>query len=184
MKRSFKIIIVCIAIVLSGINMSYAQNGHRFLYGKPGYAGNISFAIGKDFIQGSTVDLLTSHGYSFGNGLYLGMGTGLSVNLVSGDGIGTFMTVPVFADMKYSFMDRRVSPFIALKAGVGMYTAYDYLPLCLYLAPSVGIDIGRFSIGINYVYERNTARVVESGDLVSLTAKIFDKLQFGVTYNF
>lgn len=182
MKKTLKIIAVGIATILLGINMSYAQDGHRFLYGEPGYAGNISLAIGKDFIQGSTADLLTSHGYSFGNGLYLGMGTGLSVNFDGGEGI--FTTVPIFADMKYSFMDKKISPYIALKVGVGMYTAYDYLPLCLYLAPSVGIDIGRFSIGINYVYERNTARVVESGDLVSLTAKIFDKLQFGVTYNF
>ena len=183
MKKTCKITI-CIIAPLLFASVSYAQDGHKFLYGKPGYAGNISFAIGKDFIQGSTVDLLTSHGYSFGNGLYLGMGTGLSVNLVSGDGIGTFMTVPIFADMKYSFMDRRVSPFIALKAGIGMYTAYDYLPLCLYLAPSVGIDIGRFSIGINYVYKKNTERVVESGALVPLTAKIFKKLNFGIPYNF
>lgn len=180
MKKTFKITVCTVALLLFA-SASYAQDGHRFLYGEPGYAGNISFAIGKDFIQGATVDLLTSHGYSFGNGLYLGMGTGLSV-IIDGDGV--FPAIPIFADMKYSFLDRKVSPYVALKAGVSMDTGYDYLPICLYLAPSVGIDIGRFSISVNYVYERNTARVVESGDLVSLTAKIFDKLQFGVTYNF
>ena len=106
MKRSFKIIAVCIAAILSGINMSYAQDGHRFLYGKPGYAGNISFAIGKDFIQGATVDLLTSHGYSFGNGLYLGMGTGLSV-IIDGDG--------VFPAYEIQFLGQESKPLCSIK---------------------------------------------------------------------
>ena len=157
MKRSFKIIAVCITAILSGINMSYAQDGHRFLYGKPGYAGNISFAIGKDFIQGSTVDLLTSHGYSFGNGLYLGMGTGVTTNLYAADmgGVDALITIPLFADVKYSFMNKRVSPYIALKTGIGVLSGDVVFPPCLYVAPSIGVDIGRFSLGITYVDERN-----------------------------
>ena len=184
MKRSFKIIAVCITAILSGINMSYAQDGHRFLYGKPGYAGNISFAIGKDFIHGSTVDLLTSHGYSFGNGLYLGMGTGVTTNLYAADmgGVDALITIPLFADVKYSFMNKRVSPYIALKTGIGVLSGDVVFPPCLYVAPSIGVDIGRFSLGITYVYERNLVREFE--DAATLLLKIFDKLQFGVTYNF
>lgn len=31
-QKTFKIVAVCIATIILGINMSYAQDGHRFLY--------------------------------------------------------------------------------------------------------------------------------------------------------
>ncbi len=188
-SNKFKIVAVCIATIILGINMSYAQDGHRFLYGEPGYAGNISFAIGKDFVDGSSMDLLTSHGYSFGNGLYLGMGTGVLTNHFAADmgGVGAQITVPLFADIKYSFINKRVSPYIALKTGIGLLTDDVAFPSCLYVAPSVGVDIGRFSLGITYAYERNLLKHYDSNQATSAATmylKIFDKLQFGVTYNF
>ena len=33
-QKTFKIVAVCIATIILGINMSYAQDGHRFLYGE------------------------------------------------------------------------------------------------------------------------------------------------------
>lgn len=107
---------------------------------REGYVGNISF----DFTPqlGLRADITSSHGYSFGSGLWVGGGVGVSL---SGEHDGTL--VPIYAEAKYSLLlGERVSPYLACR--VGYIT--DFEEISMLLAPAAGIDINRFSIFIQY----------------------------------
>lgn len=88
----------------------------------------------------------TSHGKSFGNGLYAGGGAGF--NAIMADEV-TYYT-PVFADVKYSFINRLASPFVSAKAG-GLIDITNY-GIRTFINPALGFDIDRFSIKIGYEY--------------------------------
>lgn len=88
----------------------------------------------------------TSHGKSFGNGLYAGGGAGF--NAIMADEV-TYYT-PVFADVKYSFINRLASPFVSAKAG-GLIDITNY-GIRTFINPALGVDIDRFSIKIGYEY--------------------------------
>lgn len=89
----------------------------------------------------------TSHGYSFGNGLYVGGGAGFYAIM---DNTITFYT-PVFADIKYSFINCLASPFVSAKAG-GLIDITNS-GIRTFINPSIGIDIHRFSIKVGYEYQ-------------------------------
>lgn len=88
----------------------------------------------------------------------------LTVLLGVGDGIGLYITpaemggyktryqVPIFAEIKYSFLDWIVSPFVDLKAG-GFYD-YTLGGTGYVIRPSVGVDIWRFSISAGWDHNR------------------------------
>lgn len=59
--------------------------------------------------------------------------------------------VPVFADVKYSFINRLASPFVSLKGGA--YADITNSGLRTFANPAVGVDIGRFSIKVGYEYQ-------------------------------
>lgn len=94
----------------------------------------------------------TSQGYSFGNGLYLGGGTGFAAEFESFEmkDNPTYL-VPVFADIKYSFINSTATPFVSLKAG--SYVDVTNSGLRAYANPAVGLDAGRFSIKFGYEYQ-------------------------------
>lgn len=46
----------------------------------------------------------TTRGYNFGNGLFLGGGTGISFNKWEMNGVNNRILIPVYADIKYSFL--------------------------------------------------------------------------------
>jgi hypothetical protein len=106
----------------------------------------------------------SSHGYSFGNGLYVGGGAGfgavltpMEANTKSIDSEGrqepestwnaTYFT-PVFADVKYSFLRSFATPFINLRGGATADISNS--GVALFITPSIGIDIARFCIKIGY----------------------------------
>lgn len=100
-----------------------------------GYAGNAGLSVSAGL--GIGADLFTSHGYSFGNGLWIGGGTGLSFPSPYD------LFLPLYSEIKYSFLaDRRVSPFLSARVG-GMTNFEDSVMI---LAPEIGADIGRVSI--------------------------------------
>ena len=100
-----------------------------------GYAGNAGLSVSAGL--GIGADLFTSHGYSFGNGLWIGGGTGLSFPSPYD------LFLPLYSEIKYSFLaDRRVSPF--LSARVGGMTNFDECRMIL--CPAFGVDISRFSV--------------------------------------
>lgn len=88
----------------------------------------------------------TSHGRSFGNGLYAGGGAGFYA--IMADDV-TFYT-PVFADIKYSFINRLASPFVSAKAG-GLIDITNS-GIRTFINPALGVDIDRFSIKVGYEY--------------------------------
>lgn len=103
---------------------------------RAGYVGNIGLSVTPQLGLGA--DVTTSHGYSFGNGLWMGAGAGISIASVY-DGV----YIPVYTEVKYSFWkDEKVSPFLDCRFGV----MTDTESLYTMLSPIVGVDINRFSI--------------------------------------
>ena len=107
----------------------------RNLLSDKGYVGNVGVSVSPGFGVGA--DLFTSHGYSFGNGLWIGGGTGLSFPSPYD------LFFPLYSEAKYSFnINRKISPFLGAKVGV-MTNFEDSLMI---LNPVFGFDINRFSI--------------------------------------
>ena len=100
-----------------------------------GYVGNVGVSVSAGLGVGA--DLFTSHGYSFGNGLWVGGGTGLSFPSPYD------LFLPLYSEVKYTFLaDRNASPF--LSARVGGMTNFDECRMIL--CPAFGVDISRFSV--------------------------------------
>ena len=140
-----KILIVITIGLLTAISMDAKGEGKNLYYEK-GYLGNVAVGgtIGLDYDFGARTTLFTSHGYSFGNGAFVGMGTGVIMDFAGQ------RTIPLFADFKYSFLNKTVSPFIDYKMGISLY---DMTYTSLYVSPSIGFDIGRFSLSVGYVFQ-------------------------------
>lgn len=98
----------------------------------------------------NTWGITSSHGYSFGNGLYIGGGAGFAAEFISGSDATTYL-VPVFADIKYSFINMLASPFVSLRAGG--YADVTNSGIRTFANPALGLDIGRFSFKIGYEYQ-------------------------------
>ena len=107
---------------------------------RTGYVGNIACAVTPQL--GFGADITTSHGYSFGNGLWVGAGVGVSIASAF-DGV----FLPLFAETKYSFFsDERVSPFVDCR--IGYMTNFD--SLYVLFSPTAGIDINKISVFATY----------------------------------
>ena len=130
MKRLVSIVL----LIFIGYMSVSAQGKGNLLSGR-GYVGNVGVSVSPGFGVGA--DMFTSHGYSFGNGLWVGGGTGLSFPSPYD------LFLPLYSEIKYSFLaDRRVSPFLSARVG-GMTNFEDSVMI---LAPEIGADIGRVSI--------------------------------------
>lgn len=128
----------------------YAESHRSTMYDR-GYRADVQVGTVVDEFY-TVFSLSTSHGYSFGNGLYVGGGVGLYVTPIEIDGYKTRYQIPIFAEIKYSFLDRTVSPFVDLKAG-GFYD-YTLGGTGYAIRPSIGVDIWRFSISIGWDHNR------------------------------
>jgi len=127
-----KVITTLILVLLLGGVQALASNP----FSRTGYVGNVGLSVTPQL--GLGVDVTTSHGYSFGNGLWMGGGAGISFASVY-DGV----FIPVYAEAKYSFMpEEKVSPFIDCR--LGYMTNFE--DLYLLAAPSAGVDIKRISV--------------------------------------
>ena len=143
---------------------------------KPAYMVNIGYNRGYradielSWANKSVWGIASSHGFSFGNGLFVGGGAGFGAELtknaaarVSNDVIDPEYTytpdsswnasyfVPVFADIKYSFMKTLASPFVSLKGGA--IADITNLGVRTFASPAVGLDIARFSLKVGYEYQ-------------------------------
>ena len=123
-----------VSLLLLFICGSSAFAGNRL--SNEGYVGNIGLSVSPQ--MGLGVEVTSSHGYSFGNGLW--MGGGLGVSMASAyDGI----YIPIYTEAKYTFMkDKKVSPFLDCK--LGFMTNLD--DLYTLISPGFGVDINRFSV--------------------------------------
>lgn len=140
MKR---LLIIFVAIAVGVCNIfAQAPTSKNYLYNR-GYKANLQ--VSSLFANSSALtSLSTSHGYAFGNGLYVGGGIGLTYSPLSRLNVKRQVIIPVFAEVKYSFLkNSMVSPFIDVIAG-GAYNYSSYGTGFL-LKPSVGLDLWKFS---------------------------------------
>ena len=133
MKRSLVLFIATLLIIVFA-DSAFA-NGKGNALSEKGYVGNVGMSVSASI--GIGADIFTSHGYSFGNGLWMGGGTGLAFP----SAYDVFL--PLYTEVKYSFMtDAKASPFLGAK--VGFMTNFD--DTLTILNPAFGVDLDRFSI--------------------------------------
>lgn len=108
-----------------------------------GYSGNVglSFCPGVSKGHGYEVGFETAHGYSFGNGAWLGGGVGVLLDAGSETHV-----IPLFFEVKYHFIDGDLSPFLSLRGGY----RYWELGSSAFVSPAVGLSMGSFSAGFAY----------------------------------
>ena len=104
--------------------------------------------------------LSTSHGFSFGNGLYVGGGVGFTAETFLNFEDAPHYLVPVFADAKYTFLNKRVSPFVSARVG-GVFNT-EYKMNRMLINPMVGIDVRHFSVGLGYELQHAFKGVIEN----------------------
>ena len=153
MKR---IILVVMAFVMA-VSASYAQN----FADKKGYLGNVELELG--YITGTNAfdsAILTTHGYSTGNGWFFGAGTGLRIT----PNHHAIVSIPFYADVRYSFCNGYVRPFVDMKLGTEMNV--EEVTAGLYLSPSIGVMINRYSISLKYGYSNGYTSYMSSNKLV------------------
>ncbi len=95
--------------------------------------------------------ITSSHGFSFGNGLYVGGGTGFAAEFFPDYKTKPTYLVPVFADIKYNIWNKLASPFVSLRTGG--YADVTNTGIRYFLNPAMGVDIGRFGIEVGYEYQ-------------------------------
>ncbi len=138
-----KILTIFIALVASVAIMSAQEVSSAKMYDR-GYRADIelSAAIANQYA------ISTSQGFSFGNGLYIGGGLGFAAELKPEYSSNAVFLVPIFADLKYSFLNQKCTPFVGLRAGEIIDITKNGLRV--FANPSVGVDIARFSIKVGY----------------------------------
>lgn len=170
--------IMTILLLTAVTVLSARERGRGSIYHSQGYRGNIEYNIGGG--TGFETSILTTHGYSFGKGLYggLGFGVGLAPDSYA------YLNVPLFMDIRYSPLKNRVSPFIDFKLG-GIYE-YELNRVGLMVSPSVGLDIRRWSIFFKYSYKQHTLMMHTDGDISMSIRAILATHNFalGVAFTF
>ena len=105
--------LLILSVVLFSSVMVFAQNGDSNDQKSSTYVGtNVNYRNGYradielSCIIPHTWAITSSHGYSFGNGLYVGGGAGFSAEFLPDYNTMPSYIAPVFADLKYSFINR------------------------------------------------------------------------------
>ena len=152
---------------------------------KPAYMINVGYSRGYradielSWTNKSVWSITSSHGFSFGNGLYVGGGTGFGAELTKQtetpeSSWDASYFVPVFADIKYSFTKTLASPFVSLRGGA--IADITNLGVRTFASPAVGLDIARFSLKVGYEYQL--------GFWGHLDGKHIHNVKLGVAYTF
>lgn len=138
------VLVLCVAL----ITMSVAAQ-ESFSYRK-GYRGDVSLGgsvgVTKD-VRNDAFSLSTTHGYSFGDGVFVGAGVG--VNILTTDQV----TIPVYVVGKYTFLDNNITPFVDCRVGAEAVVYNLDKGRAFMVSPAVGVDLGRFSIRAGYLCE-------------------------------
>lgn len=168
MKRILTIITTAL-LALAGAADSNAQASPVF---RKGYRGNVELGImAKEYPYGT---LSTTHGYSFGNGWFIGAGASFQSGLyprmyspeqrepaLNPDGTGITspsssseqyeggLLLGAYFDARYAFRNRRFTPFIEIRTGI-TYDLHLEAPGS-FIEPAVGVAYGRFALsaGLN-----------------------------------
>lgn len=141
---------------------------------KRGYRTNVELMISFDRKFDCKFDISSSHGFSFGNGLYVGGGTGFGAEFTPSLKSKPTYLVPLFADIKYSFMNTLATPFVSMKGGASADITNSGIRT--FANPAFGVDIARFSIIIGYEYQL--------GFWGAGKGEHFHSVKCGIGYNF
>ena len=183
MKR---ILTIICAIAFSGAALSaqndtikVSRNGSDTLVINVGYKRGYRADIELSWANKSIWGITSSHGFSFGNGLYVGGGAGFGAELTKNtktpeSNWNASYFVPVFADIKYSFTKTIVTPFASLKGGA--IADITNKGIRTFANPAVGLDIARFSLKVGYEYQL--------GFWGHLDGKHMHNVKLGVAYTF
>ena len=160
--------------------MRHAEKDQRPAYmvnvgNNRGYRADIELS----WADKSVWSITSSHGFSFGNGLYVGGGAGFGAELTKQtetpeSSWDASYFVPVFADIKYSFTKTLASPFVSLRGGA--IADITNLGVRTFASPAVGLDIARFSLKVGYEYQL--------GFWGHLDGKHIHNVKLGVAYTF
>jgi len=156
-----------------------------------GYRADIELSWANKSVWGIT----SSHGFCFGNGLYVGGGAGFGAELIRNteamanvadevidpeysytpqSNWNASYFVPVFADIKYSFTKTLATPFVSMKGGA--IADITNKGIRTFANPAVGLDIARFSMKVGYEYQL--------GFWGHLDGKHMHNVKLGVAYTF
>lgn len=145
MKRQFIVLlaIISMAFCVSAQETTSVKNTSH----KRGYKFNAELGLGiKEQMYFST-----SHGYNFGNGLFVGGGASFMAewgeNYFEGD---PNMITPVYGEIKYTPFNTLVSPYIDFRTGAAIDITNKKVRMMI--APSIGIDLACVSLGIGYTW--------------------------------
>lgn len=107
--------ILLVVLLLMGLGVS-ARNWRSNVYFKEGYVPNISIGGAASIAkggssQGAALTVSTSHGYSFGQGTYVGGGLEVFTDMSGND-----FAFPLFGEVRHSFIDNVISPFVGMRS--------------------------------------------------------------------
>lgn len=96
----------------------------------------------------STTDIYTTHGVQFNPYLYVGAGAGVRL----GD---SYTAIPIYADVRYTILKKKVSPFIDAKIGYSVLDASGF-----YMNPGAGVNWDFYKglsvfLKVGYTYNAN-----------------------------
>lgn len=154
MKRT--IIITVIALICLVMASELEATVRRTPFYDSGYAGNVEVNAGGVLGGRLFTSITTVHGCSFSNGLFAGIGAGVDI---TPENAMTTYAIPFFLDVRYSFLEGHVSPFVDMRFG-GYYSVWENVGL--HASPSAGVDIGRWSIFLRYAYMTAEDRMYDS----------------------
>ena len=157
-----------------------AEKAHKSAYMiNVGYDRGYRADIELSWADKSVWSITSSHGFSFGNGLYVGGGAGFGAELTKNTKTpetnwNASYFVPVFADIKYSFTKTQVAPFVSMKGGA--IADITNKGIRTFANPAIGLDIARFSMKVGYEYQL--------GFWGHLDGKHIHNVKLGVAYTF
>lgn len=173
--RHFGLLIVCIFVSIE----SYAQVSTN-----PNYYEGLKFEVQ----VGSSETVSVYH--SFGNGLSLGVGSGFIYRSValSYPTHEAKMIVPYFAEARYNFLNKKISPFVDIR--YGGFSDYKNKGVGNIAVGSIGSDFGKHFavyVGAEYLCEKQKIAdnsIVDKGiSYVDVKEKI-GSIVFGVAFRF
>ena len=154
-----KLYLIAVALVFTAISIN-AQGTLAF---EKGYRGNISLggniSVTKGWLSNS-VELTTSHGYCFGDGMYVGGGVGIDINFRD------YASIPLFLDAKYNIMDWKLSPYIGCRMGMELLYVDD-TGIAFIASPGIGFDYRRLSFRFGYRCEAGRVNDWENGPITT-----------------
>ncbi len=144
-----------------------------------GYSGEVSLGgtVGLSADFGSQFTLLTTHGYLYGKGGFIGLGTGVLADFADS------FTVPLYAKWSHTFdTGKDVRPYLGSSIGL---CANEDLDLSAYIAPEFGVRLGRFFFNVQYsFYDFLSDKVYVGNNLTLVETRHYHTLSFGIGISF